>query len=141
MSLAGYGKVITAGCTLTTDVNVYTSNPTTNNNLVAGDYSTLGTTALSTAIDYTNWQVGSTYNAFALNASGLSAISKTGVSKFGVRNVYHDAAGNAPTWSMNQNYYLQNYFSEDATADNGKDPKLVIAYTVPVTFIPRVAVI
>jgi hypothetical protein len=64
-----------------------------------------------------------------LNGSGIAAISKTGISKFGLRSNY-DATGTAPTWASLADTYLQGYSSEQGT---GYKPKLVVTYTPAVT--------
>lgn len=105
--------------------NIYSSNPASNTALVAADYGTLGTTGLATAIGYDSIATGA-YNDFTLNSSGIAAISKTGVSKFGLRDSYYDAGTNTPSWpGGGLDTYVKWY-----TADQGSGykPKLVITY-------------
>lgn len=111
-------------------VNVYSSNPASNTALGAGDYSLVGTTAFSTQIGLSSFVIdNSTYNNFTLNASGLAAVSKTGVSKFSVREG-HDAENLA----IGAN--LQNtvgwYMADQA--GTSQDPKLVVTYVAPVAY-------
>lgn len=104
--------------------NVYSSNPASDTGLVAGDYDSLGSTAFcDTEITAAAWSTSS-YNVFALNASGLAAISKTGISKFGTRDPYLDVARNAPTWITSVTGYMGAH-----AADNGSNkPKLSVTY-------------
>lgn len=130
-TLSIYGSNKTDALTITPDVNVYSSNPASNTALVPGDYACLGSTAFSSATTYANWSTTG-YNDFALNSSGIAQISKTGVSKFGLRNANYDASGTAPAWSDSglPMSTLQNYYTEQGT--NYK-PKLVVTYTAGVT--------
>ena len=129
LSLWGTGKG--NGNSSNPDINIYSSAPDSDTAVVAGDFDSLGTTAFSTTIAYNSWNTAG-YNDFALNAGGLAAIMKTGVSKFGAREATHDAAPDAaPTWNLgSQNDFLQGYYADQAGTD--KDPKLVVTYTPPV---------
>jgi hypothetical protein len=122
LSYFGSSKLNGAGDGGTT--NIYTSTPAANNNLANADYGQLGSTAqCDTAISYASWS-NTAYNDFLFNATGLSNISKTGVSKFGTREVTHDVANVAPANSTNETSITV------VEADNGSNkPKLVITYT------------
>ncbi len=130
-TLSLHGKVgKTDGCLATPTVNVYSSNPANNNNLVAADYATLGTTAFcDSPIAYADWVEGGTaniyYNDFALNASGIAAISTIGVSKFGFRFNY-DATSTAPNWVSVGSTLISVYTTEKGA---GFQPKLVVTYS------------
>jgi hypothetical protein len=102
------------------------------------------TTASNTAIsadDYGNFESTSFgniayasvsitgYNDISLNASGLANINKTGISKFGSKCA-NDINATAPTFSAYEESIIQAASAEDTTANNGKDPKLVVVYTV-----------
>lgn len=120
----------------TPDGNIYSSNPASNDDLVAGDYALLGSTAFcDTPVAYGDWS--GTYIDFLLNASGRAAISKTGVSKFGFRNANYDVAeeldpGNhAPTWV--QALDDAKMYAYPAEQGNGYKPKLVVTYTLAPT--------
>jgi len=117
----------------TFEYNIYTSTPASNTDLVNADYSQLGTTAqCDTVVSFTTWDAaGGSYVDFAFNATGLGNISKTGVSKFGLRNSNYDVAGSTPGGSgtFNGTYIRGNF----AAADTSTDPKLVITYTLPAT--------
>jgi hypothetical protein len=102
--------------------NIYSSNPASNTALVSDDFDQFGTTAFcDSAIAHADWDT-SDYNDFALNSSGIAAISKTGVSKFGMREAAHDVANSAPTADA----YIQGYYAEQG---EGYKPKLVVTYT------------
>ena len=124
-SLSGYAK--TDGLAITPDVNVYGSTPASNNDLVAGDYTQVGTTAYSdSVIAYADWSTTG-YNDFTFNSTGLSNVSKTGITRLGARNANYDVANSAPTTNnADATSGVNGYYDQ---ADN--DPKLVVTYTVP----------
>jgi len=109
----------------TPNINVYSSDPASNVELVGGDYNSLGAIAFcDTAIAYGDFSTAG-YNDFTLNAAGKAAISKTGVTKFGTREVTHDVGNSAPTKTQAGWTELKIYW-----ADNGSNkPKLVATYT------------
>lgn len=110
-------------------INLFSSTPASNNNLVVGDFDQVGTTAFSTEITYDGWStVG--YNDFVLNASGRANVSLTSISKFSLRFVF-DAANAAPTWSSGLRIEIIGYTAD--RAGTTEDPKLVITYTVATT--------
>ena len=134
LSLAGASK--SDGLSITPDINIYSSAPASDTAIVAGDFDSLGSTAFSTPVSYANWNTDGTYSDFALNASGLSNINGSGISKFGARNASYDVAGSPPTWSSNQFSRLNAYFADQTGTTN--DPKLVIEHTAVSTFTPSV---
>ncbi len=101
------------------------STPAADNNLANDDYGQVGATAMASDIAISAWST-SGYNDFTLNASGISNISKTGISKFGLR-LASDADNSAPTWSSYNAAQAYHYFA-DYTGTT-RDPKLVITYT------------
>src|SRR3989344_2533141 len=68
------------------------------------------------------------YNDFTLNATGLSNISKTGVSWYGLR-LSADFDNSEPTWAASLNANINVYFADQTGTD--KDPKLVVVHTAP----------
>ena len=117
---------------ITPNINVYASAPASDTVLAAGDFDSLGTTAFcDTPITYAGWDESATYNDFVLNAAGLAAISKTGITKLGIRNANYDVAealdpGNhAPNWTSLAGSTLYCYFVERGTTLR---PKLIIVY-------------
>jgi hypothetical protein len=125
-TLSFYGSAKLDDLSCTPNLNVYTANPATDNNIIAGDYDTGGAVAqCDTAITYAGWST-SGYNDFILNATGKSYIDKSGVTNFMTRNASYDAADSPPSWSSDNTSGLSAYF-----ADNGSNkPKLVVIYTV-----------
>lgn len=109
-------------------IDIYGSAPASNTALANADYGTLGTTSYTSApISYASW--ASSYNDFTLNATGIAAIAKTGVSKFGACESTYDAGNTAPTWSSGATMTMEGYFADQLGGTN--DPKLVVTYTVP----------
>ncbi len=108
------------------DVNVYASAPAVDTALANGDFDSLGATPFSTAITFDDMVVGA-YNDFILNTAGKAAISKTGITKLGLKNANYDVANNAPSWIANKSSGFYFYMSEQ-----GGDfrPKLAIIYYV-----------
>jgi hypothetical protein len=80
-----------------TDSNSYvvlvSASPASNTALAANDFDDVGSTELSSQVTYPVSTGG--YNDFALNASGIAAISKTGVTKFAFRSG-HDINNSVP---------------------------------------------
>lgn len=129
-TLSLYGNTKYDNGSFAPNINIYSSAPASNVALAAGDFDSLGSTAFcDTPITYANWIYASPFwNDFALNATGLAAIDKTGVSKFGARNANYDVAATSPTWAYAKECQIGCYFSEKGT---GYKPKLVVTYTVP----------
>lgn len=109
-------------------INIVSSAPVSSTAIVAGDYDSLGTTLYATAADITSVSTGG-YLTFALNGTGLAAVSKTGVTKFGVREG-HDLAN---TRIANSTSNDVGFSSADETGTS-QDPVLEVTYTVSATF-------
>ena len=107
---------------------MYSSAPATDTAIVTGDYSTLGSTAFSTAITYAGFSTTG-YNDFALNNDGIANISKTGISKFGARNANYDVANVDPATGSASLTSGMDTFAVEA-AGTTTDPKLVVTYSV-----------
>lgn len=110
------------------DINVYGSAPASDTGLVAGDYDSLGNTPFcDTPITYASWQANGTagWNDFILNSDGIATISRTGITKLGLRNANYDVAGSAPAWTSILSTYMRGYLAEDS---GGRKPRLVITY-------------
>ena len=114
--------------TIGLSVRVVTSTPVSNTVLEAADYGNLGTVAQSaTSPTSAVWDDGQpVYVDFALNATGLTNISKTGVSKFGIKST-QDADNSAPTWSSGAQG--EAFCHKAEAAGTGNDPKLVVTHT------------
>lgn len=113
------------------DIVLVSSNPFSNTNLTVpasdDDYAVArwGSTDLSTRVAYSAISTAA-YHDFTLNASGLSNVSVTSISKFGVRDSY-DVDNSAPTWGSGAESYITVNCAD--TADTTTDPKMVIDYT------------
>ncbi|OGT23553.1 MAG: hypothetical protein A2W47_04570 [Gammaproteobacteria bacterium RIFCSPHIGHO2_12_38_15] len=107
---------------------IVSSAPASNTAIVAGDYDSRGTTAFSATKLLANVVVGS--NTWAFNSTGLTNISKTGVSKFAF--VWDDDRSNTtPPWEASKNNQINLDFAD--TADTTTDPKFVVTYAVAAT--------
>jgi len=126
-TLSIYGKASKArNQTNEPSLNIYASTPASTSALEAADFTQIGSTPFcDTPISYTNWNDAG-YNDWVLNATGLAAISKTGVSKFGVRDSVYDVGSTSPTWD-GANYYL--IFRDTTTESASNKPMLVVEYT------------
>jgi len=118
-------------------INITSSNPASTSNITTSDYnvSNFGSTELSTAIGVTSLST-TLYNDWALNASGIAEINKTGISKFAFRMV-SDITNSEPAGSGAKDAYA----NADAADTSGttSDPKLVVEHTtVASSFIPRI---
>jgi hypothetical protein len=109
-------------------VNVVQSSPASNTALVGADFDNCGAvdnpTEGATRHDITGIS-SSAYLDFALNATGISWIAKTGVSKFGIREG-HDAL-DIPYAGSNSSFNEIGVASADY-AGTTRDPKLVIEH-------------
>jgi|2_EtaG_2_1085320.scaffolds.fasta_scaffold24003_2 hypothetical protein len=108
--------------------NIYSAAPASDNALVAGDYDSLGTTAYcDTEVAYGDFGAEA-WDDWIFNATGIAAVSKTGITKIGTRSPYYDIARNVPSWTSEAQSYIQYY---TADTGGGKEPKLVVTYTSP----------
>jgi hypothetical protein len=112
---------------------IVSSNPASNTALVAADYSTLGSTSFcdgglyvcTTAEAVVNYNL---YQYYDLNSSGLSNISKTSVSKFGLKTGFDMNTTAFNTWTANKEATIN-----ISTADRGASyqPLLTVYYDEP----------
>lgn len=111
---------------MTMTMHVVSHDPTSNTNIVTGDflYTKFGTTSYGSII-YNNFETG-TYNAIAFNASGLNAISKTGITKLGLR-FEDDMNDSEPVGVGNYDALRFTMYTSDQGA--GFKPTLIITYT------------
>lgn len=116
----------------TMDMILVGSTPAANNNLSSSDYAQLGSTSFG-SIAYADF-AASQYNDITLNASGLAAISKTGITKLGLVGSWDFNGSFSGTWSSTKASYIVVNTSENYT----NKPKLTVTYTLPVTFIPQI---
>ena len=106
--------------------NLFAVDPSSNTALIDSDFTRANWTPgvpLATEITYDNYDV-SGYNDFTLNAEGIEAIDKTGVSKFGGMEAAFDATGiKPPELDGVQAMWMAFYYSEYG---EGYKPKLVV---------------
>ncbi len=104
-------------------VRIVTSAPASNTAISSADYSSLGTTGQAPDQTISGITTGA-YTNFTLNATGLGNVSKTGITKFGVR-IAKDATNTAPTANTTTDVQAS---SADA-GGTSQDPKLVVTYS------------
>ena len=117
-------------------IGYVSSNPASNTAIAATDIDTLGTTEYCSGNDITGISTAA-YTDNALNATGISAVSKTGVTKIGMR-VGYDLNNNNPGWSGSKNVGCRAYSAD--TSGTSSDPKLVIVHTASAAaFVPKIS--
>ncbi len=107
---------------------VGTSSPASNTNLTTSDWANetrFGTTHLASDIAYSSIST-SAYNDFALNATGISNVSLTGITKLGVRST-QDADNSTPTWGASVYKHISGSYADNTGTT--QDPKLVVVHT------------
>lgn len=124
LSLFGSSKTDNLG--INPSAVVVSSAPASNTVLAAGDFDSLGVVALSNVIAYADWSITG-YNDFTLNAAGLALISKTGITKLGIKDYYYDLLGNTPAYSASKTSYVWSWMAEKGTTYR---PRLVVTYHV-----------
>jgi hypothetical protein len=127
LSLYGTAKGNTLG---ETPLHVCAVAPAATNAIANADYGNFSTTSFG-SISYTNFDGGNKYNGITLNSDGKSAISLTGITKYGQRlgwDILNDTTG--LSWNASTNFTVFAYNSA-AAAGTSTDPKLVVTYTVP----------
>jgi hypothetical protein len=115
------------------DAGVYSCAPASNTSIVASDYGTFGSTLLSDVLTYAAFTT-SGYNVFTLNSDGLAAVSRTGITKVGLR-LTHDATNTAPAWLSDARSGFGFYLADETGST--KDPKLEVTYDPSSRIRPR----
>ena len=128
-----YGNTDTDLDTDSDSFRVVSAAPAATDNVVTGDYDSLGTTGYASDFDATSWST-SGYNDITFNATGRAAINGSGITTFGVRTA-HDADNQQP----NGRTYKTGYFADQTGTSN--DPKLVIEHAAASTFTPRLIIV
>ena len=109
-------------------LNIYAPSPTLNTALANADYNVgnWGSTALSDNLVAASWN-NAGWNNWTLNATGLALISKTSITKLGIREVNYDVANVEHTpWVQSEYVEFSFYTAEQGTIYR---PKLVVTYT------------
>ena len=108
-------------------IDIYTSSPASDDNLVSSDYAQLGATSQTgSGITFSNFST-SAYNDFTLNSTGRGNISQTATTSFGSRSVF-DADNVAPAWGAEHDISRMRVFFADEGGTT-KDPKLVVEHS------------
>lgn len=97
------------------------STPASNNAIVAGDFDQLGTTRLASDINYSSISTNA-YFSMTLNATGLSSITKGGITRLGIRDK-RDLDNLTPTGV--------NSIAINSADSASNKPKLIINYSLP----------
>lgn len=111
-------------------VRLVASTITSNTAVAASDYqgTVSNTTAFATDRQVSALSTGA-YNDFSMNATGIAAISKTSVTKLGLRSNF-DADNTSPTLDGSSDVLIINGFYAEYTGTS-RDPKLVVTHEVP----------
>lgn len=107
------------------DVGVKTANPSSPTSIATGDWTTVGTSFISTTIDTVSFST-SAYNDFTFNASGRSHVNLTGVTEVAV--VLQVESGTFGSGNEGVT------FSSADTSGTSQDPELEVTYTAGVDF-------
>src|SRR3990167_3571606 len=129
--LSLFGNAKTCGTHAPT-LDIYTSTPASNTALANGDYSQIGSVSQTGSAMTCAAYSTTAYNDFTFDATGIGNVSKTGVSKFGLRNANYDVAATTPTWAAGTYFDISGYDADAAGTTN--DPKLVVTYPAPTTY-------
>ena len=117
----------------TTSAGIVQANPASNTALVTADYDvivgTVDSDTVTASIAYASLNVDTAYNDFTFDATGRGWVSKTGVSKFGIRCAtdYAETSSHASAPSAAQS---DTRIRSADTAATTNDPKLVVTYTL-----------
>ena len=126
-TLSLYGSDFAA--TLGGNITIVLSNPASNTALATADYEITAhwtmTQQNTTDIAISSWV--NAYNDFALNATGIGNINKTGITKFGAVTSW-DRTNTAPGAGVGYDY-VGCQFAE--TTGTSQDPKLVVTHAAP----------
>jgi hypothetical protein len=111
------------------DFDIVSSTPASDTVLADSDFLNVGGTPFSSIARAS--LTTSAYNTFSLDASGLSNISKTGISKFGSRLSWDTDNSFGGIWGSG--LVLRMRASDGGVAGTTQDPKIDITYTLPST--------
>ena len=132
LTSANFGLYVTALVDQFSEgLELVASTPASNTELVAGDYAQLGATKFATTTSFSSLNT-SAYNVIALNASGLAAITFTGVTKLGLRTSMD--FNNAPSWSSE--FVSDVTMSSADQAGTTQDPYLEVTHGAAATSAP-----
>jgi hypothetical protein len=125
LSLFGSSKANPFGGTPSLDI--VSSNPASNTGLANADFSTFGSTSFGN-VTYASFDGTDTiYTSITLNASGISNIAKTGISKFGSRIDWDRSGTFGGSWVVTSTLRFNIHYADEAGTT--QDPKLVVTYS------------
>jgi hypothetical protein len=106
--------------------------PASTTNLSNSDYNIANWDSVKQATDIAQASITTgAYNDWTLNATGIGNISKTGITKFGLRSS-NDLTNTDPIFGNGKTNSLETYMSNQGATTN--DPKLVLTYTTATTY-------
>lgn len=106
-----YGSARTNTYAETPTLGVVSSNPASNTALANSDYGSFGTTDYATRVSYSGWSGGGGLSTWSFNATGIAAVSTTGLTKLGTR-VNWDIDNSPPTWGSSKLLRMTGNFAE-----------------------------
>lgn len=109
-------------------LNIFTSSPASDIDLVPADYQQYGAVPLSTPISYADCQIGA-YNDFPFNQAGLDALIAGGITKLAVRESNYDAPDNLPPWLNYKHMWMR--LIQRESGDEAQWPDLEVTYEPP----------
>jgi len=109
------------------EIHIAGSTQASNNSLAISDFQNVGRTSFA-SIAQASYSTA-VYNDFSLNASGITNINKTGVSKFSAQLGWDLNNNFTGTWVSDADTLIRSYDADSAGTTN--DPKLTITYTAP----------
>jgi len=125
--LSLYGHEIYDDLGSAPSLDIYTSSPASNTDLVGTDFPLFGTTSQTGSPKAWASLVINDWNNWVLNGTGIANISNTSISKFGIRDATYDVGSSTPTWSSNAFTSIDFRLADQTGTAN--DPKLVVTYT------------
>jgi len=118
------------GLSCTPSFTIYNTTSTDTTAISTGAYQTAGTTRYSDEdMGYASFTTGA-YRSLNLNSAGLSAISKTGLTRHCIRSNY-DATNSEPSYTASREVNM--WFRSADQSGTTTDPKLVVTYSTPST--------
>lgn len=108
--------------------NICAVNPASNTSLATSDYGNFSDTSFGASV-VQNSLTDSSYENVTLNSSGISAISKTGITKFGLRYGW-DLSNTLTGYTWASGGFQAVVLNTADQTGIANDPKLVITYTL-----------
>ena len=124
ISFAGTGSA--ADNADTSSINIVATTPASDTAITTADYDQAGSTVFA-SLAISSWNsTDGTYNDLTLDANGIAAVSKTGITKLGGRNSLD--VNNTTPLGLNR---VPIYYADQTGTT--KDPKLVVTHATPTT--------